>query len=317
MLKELKFVMGAVAKKDFVPAMTHFKIENGFVRSFNGAMALCSPIAFDINCVPKADELVRAIANCGDTTLLSMTEAGKLRVQSGAFKAFVSTVDGDTPHPEPAGEFVQFDGQSLLAAVKAVFPFIGDDASRPWSNGMLLRGKSAYATNNVCLVEYWIGTQVPVEVNIPRAAIQEMLRIDEPPTHAQMDANSITFHYSDGRWIRTQLLETEWPDLSPVLDVQCSPSSIDPGLFDALDTIAGFADDLNRVYLSEGLVRTHQEDELGASYEVPGWLADGIYKIKYLQLLRDVAQTADFTRAPDPIIFYGKNIRGAIAGMLN
>ena len=54
MLKELKFVQGAVSSKDFIPALTHFRIENGTVRSFNGLLALCSPIALDIDCTPKA-----------------------------------------------------------------------------------------------------------------------------------------------------------------------------------------------------------------------------------------------------------------------
>lgn len=88
MLKELKFVQGAVAKKDLLPAMTHFAIEGGHVRSYNGTLALSSPIPFDIDCKPKAGPLVQAIANCNDTVTLSMTPAGKLRIQSGKFWAF-------------------------------------------------------------------------------------------------------------------------------------------------------------------------------------------------------------------------------------
>jgi len=49
MLKELRFVQGAVAKKDFVPAMTHFRIEKGTVRSFNGNLAICSPLHWTWN----------------------------------------------------------------------------------------------------------------------------------------------------------------------------------------------------------------------------------------------------------------------------
>ena len=45
MLKALKFVQGAVSKKDLVPALTHFRIENGTVRSYNGMLALCTPIS--------------------------------------------------------------------------------------------------------------------------------------------------------------------------------------------------------------------------------------------------------------------------------
>ena len=88
MLKELKFVQGAVAKKDFVPAMTHFRIGDT-VRSFNGNMAICSPIALDLECTPKAETLVRAISNCQEEVVLSMTAKGRLKVHSGSFNAYI------------------------------------------------------------------------------------------------------------------------------------------------------------------------------------------------------------------------------------
>ena len=315
MLKELRFVAGAVARKDFLPAMTHFRIQNGNVRSFNGTLALSSPLPLDIDCAPKADSLIRAIAQCEDTITLSMTPAGKLRVQSGKFRAYIDTVEGDTPHVEPAGEHVDFNGDVLLDAVKTIYDFIGEDASRPWTNGVLLRGQSAYATNNVCLVEYWLGVETPVTVNIPRAAIKEMLRINEPPVSTQVDKNSITFHYSDGRWIRSQLLEIEWPDLSRILDQESAPKEIDMRLFEGLELLNGFADDLGRVYVANGVLRTHTSDDIGATYEIDGNDMVGIYQIKMLQLLKGVAESADFTRYPEPILFFGGRLRGALIGL--
>lgn len=315
MLKELKFVQGAVARKDFLPAMTHFRIENGTVRSFNGTLALCSPIACDINCAPKAESLIRAISNCEETITLSMTEAGKLRVQSGSFRAFIETVEGPTPHVDPAGEIINFDGEILLQGLKTILPFVGEDASRPWTNGILFRGKSVFATNNVCLVEYWLGVEVPFVVNIPKAAVKEMLRVNEAPTHAQLDANSLTFHYTDGRWIRTQLYETEWPDLSKVLDHPCNATPIDPKLFEGLTALTGFADEVGRVYIREGVLRTHADFDMGATYELEGFTAEGLYQIKMLSLLEGAATAADFTRYPDPILFFGERLRGAIIGM--
>ncbi len=315
MLKELKFVQGAVARKDFLPAMTHFRIEGGTVRSFNGTLALCSPIPFDIDCTPKAEPLVRAIGHCEDTITLSMTEAGKLRVQSGGFRAYIETVEGATPHVEPAGELVQFDGEVLMKALKTVSPFIGNDASRPWTNGILLRDQSAFATNNVCLVEYWLGVDVPFVVNIPQAAIKEMLRIDEPPIHAQIDKNSVTFHYADERWIRTQLYETAWPDLRRVLDHTCSPVPVDPRLFAGLDMISSFADELGRVYIENGVLRTHEHHDMGATYQADGLAMTGLYQIKMLSLLQGTATHADFGRYPEAALFYGDRLRGAIVGM--
>lgn len=315
MLKELKFVQGAVAKKDLLPAMTHFRIENGTVRAYNGALALCSPIAVDLDCIPKAEPLVKAIGMCSDTITLSMTPGNKLRIVSGNFKAFIDCVDADTTHVEPAGEMVEFDGELLLKALKTLMPFVGDDASRPWTNGVLLRGQSAFATNNVTVVEYWLGTNIPFVVNIPRAALKEMLRVDEAPTHAQLEPSSMTFHYTDGRWIRTQLLVTTWPELTEILDKPSSAIPIDTRLFEGLETIKGFADGVGRVYIKDETLSTSPNAGEGATYDVPGLAMEGLYQIQMLNLLKGVATHADFGLYPKPCLFFGDRLRGAIVGM--
>ena len=316
MLKELKFVQGAVAKKDFLPALTHFRIEGGTVRSFNGTLALCAPIKLDIDCTPKAEPFVKAIQNCKETVTMSMTPAGRLSIKSGAFKAFIECVEeGETPHVVPEGEEFEIDGEALLKAFKTITPFIGDDASRPWSNGVLLKGQSAYATNNVSLIEYWVGSTFPILCNVPKAAIREMVRIDEPPERAQVSENSISFHYSDGRWIRAALLDIAWPDLEKVLNVQCNATTIDERIYEGLDIIKPFVDKLERVYIQDGVMCTSLVDGEGASFEIPDFPYNGVYQLKIMNLLRGVATAIDFTLYPRPCIFYGERLRGAIIGM--
>jgi DNA polymerase III sliding clamp (beta) subunit (PCNA family) len=315
MLAELKFVQGAVAKKDFLPALTHFVIENGTVRGYNGTLALCSPIPFDIACKPKAEPLVRAIGNCEQTVQLALTPAGRLSIKSGKFKAFVDCVEGDTPHVMPEGEHVVIDGVALLQAIKTVSPFIGDDASRPWSNGVLLKGQSAFATNNITLVEYWTGMSVPFPINIPRAAIKEMLRINEAPESVQVTENAICFHYAGGRWLRTQLFATDWPDLSRVLDRPSTPVALDERLFEAVKVIKPFTDKMGRIMFRGGRVATHEDESEGAAYELEGFDHSGVYQMDMLNLLQGTAQRIDWSAYPAPCMFFGERLRGAIIGM--
>jgi hypothetical protein len=316
MLRELKFVQGAVAKKDLLPAMTHFRIEGGSVRSYNGTLAISCPIALDIDCCPRADAMVRAIGNCQEATTISMTPGGRLSIRSGRFRAFVETIQGDTPHVQPAGEPFAFDGEQFLEACKVLEPFIGTDASRPFTNGVLLDGQSAYATNNTCLVQYWLGAAFPLRVNVPRAAIKEVLRVGEAPTHGQVDAGSITFHYTDGRWIRSQLLETQWPMdiIGKLLDAPSSPGPVPEGFFEGLATIAAMADGASRVYLKDGALRTHPDHDEGAAWDVD-LPAEGLYNLKMLGLLAGVVDKMDLTLYPGPALFFGERLRGAIVGM--
>lgn len=316
MLKELKFVQGAVAKKDLLPALTHFRIEGGFVRGYNGTIALCSPIPFDIDCTPKAEPLVKAIQNCNETVQLSMTPAGRLSIKSGSFKAFIDCVEGETPHVEPDGEPIEVDGAALLGALKSLAPFVGEDASRPWANGVLLSGQSAFATNNIILVEYWVGVNFPHMVNVPRMAIKEMLRINEPPIRAQMTDKSLTFHYTDGRWVRTQLLDVGWPDVRKILDRPSTQRPVDTRIFEGLKVLKPFADKMGRVLFTGEGIRTHQDDAEGATYDIDKFGYEGVYALQMLDLLNGVANTVDFTAYPDPCIFHGDRMRGAIIGML-
>lgn len=315
-LQALKFVQGAVAKRDLIPAMTHFVIEKGNVRSFNGVLALNSPIDIDMTCAPKAVPMVQAITHCDDVVSLGLTSANRLRVQSGPFKAFVDCVEMEgVPHRGPEGNSIDIDGEALLKAIDVLLPFVGNDASRPWTNGVLLRGQSAFATNNVCLVEHWLGVDIPHPMNIPMAAIKEISRVKEPPTHAQMTEDSVTFHYTDGRWIRTQLFSTEWPDMAKILDRPSSPQSVPEKLFEGLAYVKPFADSLEHIHFVDGYLRTHEEAELGASYQIEGLHSEGLFRLSMLAKLEGVATSIDFGAYPEPLMFFGDNVRGAILGL--
>lgn len=317
MLDELKFVQGAVSKKDLIPAMTHFAIENGSVRAYNGVVALSSPLPFDIDCKPKALPLVRAITNCTETISLSMTSSGRLAIRSGPFQAFIECIDGETPHVLPEGDHIDVKGYELIEGLRRIQPFIGSDASRPWSNGVLLRGQSMYATNNVVLIEYWMGADFPYVVNLPKAAVVELLRVGDRCVGAQMSGKSMTFHFTNGRWIRTALLSTEWPDVNKILDMEANPQPYNTDIYNGIEAIAPFTDKFGRIFIREGVLHTHphSDGEEGATYKVEDFPYNGIYRKEMLQLLKGTAEKFDFSTYPDPCIFHGINLRGAIIGM--
>jgi len=317
MIKELKFVQGAVSSKGFTPELSHFKIKEGVVQSYNGSLALSTPIAFDIDCIPKAAPFVKAISNCDETVTMSMTPAGRLAIKSGKFRAYIECLDPGTAlaHVEPTGDAFEINGEGLLTALKTIVPFIGNDASRPWTNGVLLAGNSAFATNNVTVVEYWIGTEFPLKCNVPKEAIREMLRINEAPISAQADESSISFHYADKRWVRCQLLATDWPDINAIVSKECNASEINPELFNAINVVKPFVDDAGRIYFNEDVIRTSVIDSEGATHEVEGIPDEGVYNYEMLNLLKNTATHVDFSLYPKPCIFYGTNLRGAIVGM--
>jgi hypothetical protein len=313
MLSALKFVQGAVAKKDFVAALTHFHIANGKVVGYNGSLALCGPIDLDLEVTPKAVPFVRAIQACKETISMHVTENGRLSVKSGKFKAFIDCIAEPYPGIAPEGAEIKLDG-SFLKAIKILSPFIAEDASRPWARGILFRGPSAYATNNVVIVEHWLGFNFPVEVNVPKSAVTELLRIDEEPERLQVTDTSITFHFSGGRWLRTQTYDLNWPDIAKVLNRDSNPVDIPPGFFTALEDLTYFVGESGAILFKEdGAMTTSSTEGVGATVAVEPFGAVGIYNIDQLKLLVGVAERADFTQSP--AMFFGDHVRGAIVGM--
>ena len=270
----------------------------------------------DLDITPKADTFMKAVQTCQETIGVHVTANGKLSIKSGKFKSLVECLPNDSfPEILPEGEFVQLKG-GFLDTIKRLYPFIGDDASRVFSRGILFRGQSAFATNNIVLVESWLGYNFPVTVNIPKAAIVELLRIDEEPEKIQLSDNRITFHFSGNRWLCSQTYSTDWPDLSRVLDAPSQCIELPEGLYEAVDALAPFTDNMERVFFkSDGRITTSEHEEEGSSMQVETINFEGVYNHKHLSLLKGIANRIDFSLYPSPCMFFGDKIRGAIIGL--
>lgn len=320
MLPALKFVQGAVAKKDFVPALTHFRIARGHIKGFNGSLAISSPIELDLDASPRAAPFVKAIAACTDTIALHMASNGKLVVRSGNFKAHIDCDDPKNfPDIKPGGQMVKLD-ESLLPALACLEPFIAEDASRPWACGVLFDGTTAFSTNNIVLVQYWLGFNFPGRVNIPANAVRELLRIGVNPIRLQIEPNRLTFHYEDGRWISTALFVTQWPDTGELLDrfLNVPAAALSADFWPALEQLLPFVDEMSRVYFHEGVIlgTTATPNVDGTSVVCPsGCPTAGIFNAKQLFALQGIIKQIGFDAYPQPVPFFGERTRGIITGL--
>ena len=314
-LSALKFVQGSVARKDYDPSLTHFKISGGTVRGYNGIIGLCCTIPLSLDVVPKAVPFIKAIQACQDVVNVSMTPNGRLSIRSGTFRSYVECLDEkEFPDISPEGTFVSLEGVDFLGALEAVSPFIAEDASRPWARGVLFRGQSVLATNNIIVVEHWMPVAFPMEVNVPEEAVSELLRIKTKPTGFRITESNITFEYEDGSWLKSRLYATTWPDVSRVLDRPSTQTPLDVNLKKVLDRLRPFVGKLEAVYFRDGVVTTSLEENTGASEDLHV-CPDGCFNIYQLLALCDIAESVDFTQYPAPCLFYGGTLRGAIVGM--
>lgn len=315
MLEALKFVQGAVAKKDFVPVLTHVHIKDGLIQTYNGSLMLCSPIGIALDCSPQAAKFIKAIQTCKDTIQMSITPTGRLSVKSKGFKTLIDCTSDAFPGIDLEGERIPMPGEGLLPALRLLEPLIAEDASRPWARGILLDGKMATATNNIIVAQLWLDFNFPKRINIPHNAVNELLRIKREPVEMILTDHSATFIYDDERWLRTQLNATQWPDINNLFKTRVDPRAdlIPDGFFNALREIAPFVDDINRAYLFDGKVATDESFTTEAIVE--GLQGKGCYNLSQLLLLDGLATKFNFDAWPNPAIFYGDKLRGTLSAM--
>jgi len=316
MIDILKFIKGAVGSKDFIPSLKHVKIQQGRITAYNGEVALSSPIPIDLECMPQAIPLIKTIGLCEDIVSLKLNRSGHLNLKSGKLTANINCLPMEQGlRIEPEGEVLPIRGEKLLKCLKMIYPFVGSDASRLWSNSVLISKQSAFATNNICLVEYWLGEMFPIEVSLPGDTVNEIIRINEPPISVQMCETNMTFHYEGDRWLRTQLKAQGWPDVRKFLAVESNQKEIPEDLFKGLETIKPFTDDLNRVFISKNQISTARDTETGVSFDVDMLECEGLFSLDMLLLLKNRASSIDLTTWPKPCAFCGDNMRGIIIGM--
>lgn len=327
-LEALKFVQRGVARRDLIPGLTNFRIKDGRVTGFNGTLALSAPVDIAFDAAPSAGHFIRALDACDDVITMVQESEHKLIVRSGRFKTAVPCVDLSTvPETIPEGVSVA-PHLSMLKAFEVLTPFIGIDASRKWACGVLLAGNSAYATNNVILTEYWLGTPFPYIVNIPSSAVEEVIRIHEELLSVQLCQSSITFHYADGRWIKSQLISAyEWPDVNGVIsrawvlpetNIPRPLMPIPMGLSAACEKLARFGtkDEFYTYFRgTNASTLLNGVEDGGAMVELEGLPETGAFHTMYLSKVLDVATHADFTAYPLPVPFVGPNIRGVVLGI--
>jgi DNA polymerase III sliding clamp (beta) subunit (PCNA family) len=318
--KALKFVIGAVARKDHVEELCHVSIRNGRAIAYDGMLSMSTPIDIGLNVMPHARSLLKAIQQCEDDVVMSLhvTPAGKLSIKSGNFKVLVQCLDKENPTPQPMPSGQKFEvAPALLTALRTLAPLMSVDASRPWARGLLLCGNSVFATNNIVLAECWHGSGFPGEVILPDDAVTTLLKINKAPTHAQMDENSCTFFFDDDRWMRTNLVDGQWPRerITALLDAGGDVKTIPEGFFTELARLKNFVDIDNGVRLYDDHFATSaNEDDAGAriDFDFPG--AKGHFNLNQLVGLEGIAQQIDFSTHPAPCYWRGGMARGVIIG---
>lgn len=310
------FVRGVMARNAITPELEYYQIRGGRITGFNGHLALSAPIDLDIEACPKAAPFFKALEKIDGAKSVSLylTKAGKLAVKGDNFAAYIPCAETFPYDSVPTGE-KHLAPETLLDDLSRALPFVSEDASRLWSQGVLMHNGTAMATNNVVLVQIWSGHTLPT-LNLPKYLVSEILRVKKAPEFLVADENSLSCIYADGSWMRSSVLSGGWPfeTLEKVMSNPGSPAPISPAVGVALDQLAPFLDGKSApVYFRpDGLATSpHEEDGAIVAGELP---AGPIFTASQLKLVIEAADAIDWSAYPAPVPFTGDRMRGVILG---
>jgi hypothetical protein len=321
--KSVQYVRGAIDSGQFVPAFKNYAIANRMIQGSDGVVTLNASIDLDYETKVDAVRFARAVTSCAldEPIAIDLTKTGNLRIKQGAFRVIVPTAAIDFPWAEPEGERMPV-AQNFLEQLRVLKPFIGIDATRPWSQGVLIHRGTMYATNNVVLVAGVVGHEWKDVENIvlPVRAVEELLRVNIPPKIMLVADNAITFMHSKTWWLKCQRIVQPWPDVCAMFEAAKASKMkrIPEALYTGLTRLAPFTSGAEPIYIIDGKLSTSRvPDDDGASLEGFEDLSNVAFMSNHFKLALSEATHADFARClttkPAAATFLGPRIKGLLA----
>jgi hypothetical protein len=148
--------------------------------------------------------------------------------------------------------------------------------------------------------------------NIPEATVAELARINLPITALRVSDHSCTFKLGTDMWLRSQLIDAEWPDMDKMLN--SNPSEAVPdGLRDAVKTVSAFCDGALPFidFSAEGVSAVGATEAKIGDINLP----DARFKVDNITNVLDIATHIDLSTAPRACAFKGGVYTGAVMGI--
>lgn len=312
LLEALEFVM--IAQSDIgEPIQTHCTIAQHEVVAFNGILAAGFPVVEDIAVCPNTHYLVKALRGRA-TEGLSLTILGddRLVVTALPFRAVVPLHPfGKLAYARPDPLIAPLDAR-FAAALAVAAPIVAEGAMHVALACLYTKDGSLVATDGKVVIEAWHGNSFPPGLLIPKASAVAISKVKYPVVGFGFSAASLTIHYENGAWLRTQLYVEQYPDVQSHLDKPTSYYPISEGFFRSLNSIAPLAKDY--IYFEDNEVRTSPIKGEGASFTSFGLPQRKSFNLKYLKVMEPYAKFIDFISEPDRVKFAGDTVRGLILG---
>lgn len=318
LMEALNFV-GMVAKSDNTnnPGYTyHVVLHGGFAITNNGQISAGHPIAEDLTCCPHFERFKSSINKCGKSLAMTQLDSGKLSVMGDKLRAVVDCLDlNNFPYTSPDANIAIIDDR-LKAAFAVVGAIVSETGNRMVECAVLLEANQCTATDGKVLMQYWHGIDLPPNLIIPKLFASYVGRVKSPLVGFGFSANSVTFYFENGAWLKTQLYEDEYPSaqVAQIMSQTFVAEPVTAEFFEAIASVGEHNPD-GTVIMKENKITSHNTDDVGAQYALQGVAAGLAFDCEQVKRIAGSVTAIDLTSYAERAYFQGENMRGVIMGV--
>lgn len=308
-------IKNALSSKDLGAFLNHYLIADGELVATDGKITSGYPCDYSISALVPGPEF-EALVGSLEGEIAAIKLDGKIRLAAGPMSGTIKTLPPDTvAFLRPEGEWFT-PPEGFVEALRSARNFIADQAVHMWSLCACLRTGAILASNNISLVEVeCVGLVTERDILIPRPAVDFILGAKAELSGYLTNGNHAGFRWSNGLWLRTQLVDDVFPaNASRLLEVKSeTPVPMSKDWKKAYGAVAG---------ISEAIVSIAPDKIVGGrgaavvEYEITTeGLAQTIHlNPKFMDIVVGVAKTWNPNAYPRPMPFRGDGVYGIIVG---
>lgn len=298
---------------------TYCNIVDAHATAYNMIVGVGTAIGIEIDCCPHIGLLAESIRRCESGFALTRYSEDKLYIKQEDFHAFIPCLRNPAflQWTEPDAPIAPL-GAQFITAIDSVSPLADDKAETLINAAIQLYGNSVMATSGSLVMQAWHGFDMPDGMLFPKVAAKILHKIKKPLVAFGFSNISITFHFADNSWLKSQLYRDKLPDIRPHMDGAdfTALRPIPHNFFDAVEQVAPFSKD-GQVWVEGNRVSSHPfhiRDEgsgLTLSFDGQGHSCR-VYRFIDLLAIRKVANAWSEFGREDATVFFGDNLRGMV-----
>lgn len=296
---------------------------NGQLISTDNVVTIGIPINTDLNVCPNLEKTIAALKICGRSFDITQLPEDAILIKSGNFRAKISCIPVELV---PINELQPDIGQYVIDrrftdALAGVSRIAVENATRLVETSVFCRNGTVISSDGKILLEIFHGISFP-EIILPKHSASILAKTKKEPKlfgvsyNQENKISSITFHFEDKSWLKSQLYVESWPDINRILAAtDFVLEDLPSDFFDACINISNFIDVGKPIFLEKEVIKNNINDNTASQVLKVGTTITAAFNPNYIKFLINYVDKIGYSERAHILYFYGKNARAALMTM--